>query len=94
MRSGGRGQRGGGPGREQAGRRGATALERQGAVVEAQLRDAMLRLPNLPSEDAPDGASEKDNVVVRTVGYDPARYGPHQRARALGDRCGTADTGP
>ena len=56
------------------------ALERQGAVVEAQLRDAMLRLPNLPSEDAPDGASEKDNVVVRTVGYDPARYGPHQRA--------------
>ena len=55
------------------------ALERQGAVVEAQLRDAMLRLPNLPSEDAPDGASEKDNVVVRTVGFDPARYGPHQR---------------
>ncbi|MGP8207987.1 MAG: serine--tRNA ligase [Acidimicrobiales bacterium] len=56
-----------------------TALEQQGSVVEAQLRDAMLRLPNLPSEDAPDGASEKDNVVVRTVGYDPARYGPHQR---------------
>jgi seryl-tRNA synthetase len=56
------------------------ALEREGAVVEAQLRDAMLRLPNLPSEDAPDGASEKDNVVVRTVGYDPARYGPHQRS--------------
>jgi seryl-tRNA synthetase len=55
------------------------ALERQSAVVDAQLRDAMLRLPNLPSEDAPDGASEKDNVVVRTVGYDPARYGPHQR---------------
>ncbi|MGA3221166.1 MAG: serine--tRNA ligase [Acidimicrobiales bacterium] len=55
-------------------------LDRQGSVVEAQLRDAMLRLPNLPSEDAPDGASEKDNVVVRTVGYDPARYGPHQRS--------------
>ena len=47
--------------------------------MEALLRDAMLRLPNLPSEDAPDGASEADNVVVRTVGYDPARYGPHQR---------------
>ena len=56
------------------------ALEQQSSAVETQLRDAMLRLPNLPSEDAPDGASEKDNVVVRTVGYDPARYGPHQRA--------------
>jgi len=48
-------------------------------AVEAQLRDAMLRLPNFPSEEAPDGASEADNVLVRTVGYDPGRYGPHQR---------------
>jgi seryl-tRNA synthetase len=56
------------------------ALEQQSSAVEAQLRDAMLRLPNLPSEDAPDGASEKDNVIVRTVGYDPARYSPHQRS--------------
>ncbi len=55
-------------------------LEQQSSAVEAQLRDALLRLPNLPSEDAPDGASEKDNVVVRTVGYDPARYRPHQRS--------------
>jgi seryl-tRNA synthetase len=56
------------------------ALEQQSSVVEAQLRDAMLRLPNLPSQDAPDGASERDNVVLRTVGYDPDRYGPHQRS--------------
>jgi seryl-tRNA synthetase len=54
-------------------------LEAEHSAVEAQLRDVLLRLPNLPSEDAPDGASEADNVVVRTVGYDPARYGPHQR---------------
>ena len=39
----------------------------------------LLRLPNLPSEDAPDGASEDDNVVVRTVGYEPGRYAPYQR---------------
>ncbi|MGH9104868.1 MAG: serine--tRNA ligase [Acidimicrobiales bacterium] len=54
-------------------------LEAQAATVGAQLRDAMLRLPNLPSDKAPDGTSEADNLVVRTVGWDAARYGPHQR---------------
>jgi seryl-tRNA synthetase len=54
-------------------------VEREGSKTEGQLRDALLRLPNLPAPDAPDGASEADNVVVRTVGYDPSRYGPHQR---------------
>jgi seryl-tRNA synthetase len=54
-------------------------VEHEAVRVEAQLRDAMLRIPNLPAEDAPDGASEADNVVVRTVGYEPARYGAHQR---------------
>jgi seryl-tRNA synthetase len=53
--------------------------EQAASAVEAELRDAMLRLPNLPADEAPDGASEADNVVVRTVGYDPERYGPHQR---------------
>ncbi len=53
-----------------------SGVEQQAVAVEAQLRDAMLRLPNLPSEEAPDGASEADNVVVRTVGYDASRYGP------------------
>ncbi len=55
------------------------AAEQESSSVEPLLRDAMLRLPNLPSDDAPDGTSEADNVVLRTVGYDPARYGPHQR---------------
>jgi seryl-tRNA synthetase len=56
-----------------------TAIERDGSQVERQLRDALLRLPNLPAPEAPDGASEADNIVVRTVGYEPSRYGPHQR---------------
>ena len=55
------------------------AAEQESSSLESLLRDAMLRLPNLPSEDAPDGTSEADNVLVRTVGYDPSRYGPHQR---------------
>ena len=54
-------------------------IEQQAAAVEAQQRDAMLRLPNLPAPEAPDGSSEADNVLVRTVGYDPARYGPIER---------------
>jgi seryl-tRNA synthetase len=54
-------------------------VEREGSQTERQLRDALLRLPNLPAPEAPDGASEADNIVVRTVGYDPSRYGPYQR---------------
>src|ERR687898_924989 len=31
------------------------------------------------ADGAPDGASEEDNVVVRTEGYDPDGYAEHQR---------------
>jgi seryl-tRNA synthetase len=55
----------------------ALGVEADGAATE--LRDLLLRLPNVPSPDAPDGASADDNVVVRVEGYDPAAYGPHQR---------------
>lgn len=47
--------------------------------VAAELRDILLRTPNLPADDCPDGASEADNVVLRTEGYDPGAYGEHQR---------------
>jgi len=49
------------------------------AHLGGELRDILLRTPNLPAADAPDGASEHDNVVVRTEGYDPDAYGGHQR---------------
>lgn len=42
--------------------------------VDADFEDVILRLPNLPADDVPDGRSEEDNVVLRTVGYDPADY--------------------
>jgi seryl-tRNA synthetase len=44
-----------------------------------EIRQLLLRLPNVPSAEAPDGASEADNVVLRTEGYDPDAYGEHQR---------------
>ena len=54
-------------------------VARQADDVEGDLRDVLLRIPNIPADDAPDGKSEHDNVVVTTVGYAPERYGPHQR---------------
>jgi len=37
-----------------------------------ELRELLLRLPNLPSDDAPDGSTEHDNVVARVENYDPS----------------------
>ncbi len=53
----------------------ATGADRLADEIHALL----LRLPNLPSDEAPDGAGEQDNAVLRTEGYDPAAYGDHQR---------------
>ncbi len=55
------------------------ALAADAEAVQVELRDALLRIPNLPSPDAPDGASEADNVVLRTHGADPADFADHQR---------------
>ncbi|MFP5375681.1 MAG: serine--tRNA ligase [Acidimicrobiia bacterium] len=57
----------------------ASALEAETAAVEAQLTDLLLRIPNTPAPEAPDGASADDNVVVRVEGHDPDRFEPHQR---------------
>ncbi len=55
------------------------ALAAEADEVGTELHDLLLRIPNLPAADAPDGAGEADNVVVRTEGYDPEAYGVHQR---------------
>ena len=54
-------------------------LEAEATSAGADLRDILLRTPNLPAADCPDGASEADNVVVRVENYDAAVYGDHQR---------------
>jgi seryl-tRNA synthetase len=47
--------------------------------LQTQIRDLLLRVPNLPADSAPDGATEDDNVVLRVEGPDPASYAAHQR---------------
>jgi len=65
-------------------------LDAQATVQSDALRELLLHLPNVASADAPDGASEADNAVVKVVGHDPAAYQDHQRvphwdtAEALG----------
>jgi seryl-tRNA synthetase len=55
------------------------ALAGEAGEVEESLRQLLLRIPNLPAAEAPDGAGEADNPVVKVVGFEPDGYGPHQR---------------
>jgi seryl-tRNA synthetase len=50
-------------------------------ALAAEVRELLLRIPNLPAADAPDGDGPADNPVVRVVGPgdDPAAWAQHQR---------------
>jgi len=54
-------------------------LDADEAKLSGELRDLLLRIPNIPATEAPDGAGEQDNPTVKTVGFDPSAYGEHQR---------------
>ena len=63
-------------------------------ITEAELNDVAMRIPNLPSDDVPDGYTEADNLVVRIHGYDPGDYAdrkwlPHWE---VADRLGIYDS--
>ncbi len=68
----------------------AAQLDRDFDAVDEQIRAELLAIPNLPFDDAPDGASDADNPVVRgPVGvldeYPEHRRVPHwETATALG----------
>src|SRR5262245_41155981 len=68
-------------------------LAAEAARLADEIRAQLLRVPNTPSADAPDGAGEADNVVLRTEGYDPDAYGDHQRVPhwEIGDELGLFD---
>jgi seryl-tRNA synthetase len=55
------------------------ALDADASALADEVRDLLLRTPNVPADDCPDGNGEADNVVLRTEGYDAVSYGEHQR---------------
>jgi len=48
-----------------------SAIEEQLGAIETELRDFMLKIPNLPHDTTPLGKSEENNPVVRTWGEIP-----------------------
>lgn len=54
-------------------------LDASFAVVQGELREIMLRLPNLPHPDAPDGTSDADNPIVKGPLNLPATFMDHHR---------------
>ncbi|WBY17492.1 serine--tRNA ligase [Erythrobacteraceae bacterium WH01K] len=47
------------------------ALEEEAKVLDAELRDALARIPNLPADDVPQGEDEADNVELSAWGEKP-----------------------
>ena len=56
-----------------------TGLAAESVEVEATLRDVMLRIPNMPHADAPNGTGDHENPVVVGPNNMPASFAAHQR---------------
>ena len=54
-------------------------LAAQADEVQEQLREVLLRIPNLPHPEAPDGAGDHDNPLVKGPLQMPAQFAAHQR---------------
>ena len=47
-------------------------------VVQGELHELLLRIPNLPHPDAPDGADDSENPIIKGP-FVPAEFAAHQR---------------
>lgn len=67
-------------------------LDAEAKELRERVRLAMLEIPNVPADEAPDGADERDNVVVRVEGPTEG-WGEHQRVPhwEIGERLGMLD---
>ncbi len=68
-----------------------TALDDQVKVIDAELRDLLLRVPNLPLPDVPDGPDESANVVRKYVGEPPSFSFPPKPHWEIGEQLGIID---
>jgi seryl-tRNA synthetase len=55
------------------------ALAGEHDALQAQIRDLLLRIPNVPHPEAPDGRSDADNPVVVGPNGLPDEFPPHRR---------------
>ena len=69
------------------------ALAEAFETVQAQLRDIMLRIPNVPHDDAPDGVNDQDNPLIKGPINLPAEFSEHQRVAhwVVADELGILD---
>ena len=56
-----------------------TGLAAESDEVDAALREVLLRIPNVPHDDAPNGSGDHDNPVVVGPNNMPAAFAEHQR---------------
>ena len=56
-----------------------SAIDDAYGIVEDDMRELLLRIPNLPHPDAPDGASDADNPIVKGPIGMPEAFTDHQR---------------
>ena len=56
-----------------------TALSAEADTVQSAMRECLLRIPNIPHADAPDGASDADNPLVKGPVNLPGSFAEHQR---------------
>ena len=66
-------------------------LEQQSRVLEGQVHEILLGLPNLPRSSVPPGLSEEDNVEVRTWGEPPVLDFEPRPHWDLGEQLGIID---
>jgi seryl-tRNA synthetase len=55
------------------------ALQTEADALHEDLRQVLLRIPNLPHADAPDGAGDHENPVIKGPVNMPSSFGDHQR---------------
>ncbi|MCK3777646.1 serine--tRNA ligase [Ensifer sesbaniae] len=67
------------------------ALEEDSRKVEAELSDALSRIPNIPLEDVPVGEDETGNVVKRVVGNKPTWNHQPREHFEIGEALGLMD---